>query len=216
VGRWTDISGGVGSEAGLCRGPSSVAGAGSGTGTGSGAGASSGAGVGSGSGEDGREGDGGGGDYEDVGGSRSGGEGWISLGMGVIVRGDCLGGVDGGDQGSWGDGRCREGEGNGERGGSDGGVGLRAGGEMRRERLRSSLFPLRSSNSQRRFRVFFCGRWRCRRDCLDGRWQRQHRAVQTWGRRAFEQLCMSAGRAGVWLAAISSTISQTLATLCGD
>jgi hypothetical protein len=56
-------------------------------------------------------------------GSRSGGEGWINLGIGVIVRGDCLGGVNGSDQGSWGDGHCREEEGDGERGDGDGGVG---------------------------------------------------------------------------------------------
>jgi hypothetical protein len=120
-----------------------------------GAGASSAVETDSGDGDDAREGD-----CEEGDSCRGGSECWVDLGVGVIAREGRLGGVDGGgrvDQGSWGDGDCREVEGDSEHGEGDEGVVRIVGGEMNRGRSRSSLFSLSSSNSQLRFLVFFAG-----------------------------------------------------------
>jgi hypothetical protein len=100
----------------------------------------------------------------------------------VIIRGGRLGEGDVGegvDQSGWGTRGCDEERGDGERGKGDGGVVHMVGGEMDRGGSMSSLMFLSSSNLQRRFRVFFCSRWRCRGICLN-RWRWKHGAVQAW------------------------------------
>ncbi len=70
---------------------------------------------------------------------------------------DSRGGVAGESQGCWGSGCCGEGVSIGEHGDLDDVEACKVGGVMQRDRLKSSSLSLRSSTSQRRFRVFFAG-----------------------------------------------------------
>jgi hypothetical protein len=72
---------------------------------------------------------------------------------------DSRGSVAGESQGCWGSGCCGEGVlvSFGEHGDLDDVVACKVGGVMHRDRLKSSSLSLRSSTSQRRFRVFFAG-----------------------------------------------------------
>jgi hypothetical protein len=70
---------------------------------------------------------------------------------------DSRGGVAGESQGCWGSGCYGEGVSIGEHGDLNDVVARKVGGVLHRDRLKLSSLPLRSSTSQRHFRVFFAG-----------------------------------------------------------